>query len=303
MKQQGVAIITAILIMTMAAIAASGLIWQQGLWTRNVSNLGDQAQGQVLAASGINWARAVLAQDAKDNRNDHLDEHWAQPLTGLDIEGQQLSGFIEDQHSRFNLNNLVQNDQVSSADLAIFLRLLEQLDLPVTLADPLIDWIDSDNLARAGGAEDGSYLTRNPPYRCANQPLISIAGLSRVQGINDEILHKLAPYITALPSHTPININTASAQLLSAALDISAAVAQSIIAARQEQAFSDINLKARIPAAPDPLSPQLFSVSSQYFLVTSRSQIATQYSGFRALLNRSGGAWPRVLWRVQEGAA
>ena len=121
MNQQGVAIITAILIMTMAAIAASGLIWQQGLWTRSVSNLQDQAQGQVLAASGVDWARAVLAQDAKDSRNDHLHENWAQPLTGLDIEGQQLSGFIEDQHSRFNVNNLVQNNQVSSADLAIFL--------------------------------------------------------------------------------------------------------------------------------------------------------------------------------------
>lgn len=76
-RQRGMAVITAILVVALVASAASFMAWQQQLWVRQVENLNEQAQSRVVVLTALQWARSMLAQDARNNNVDHLDEAWA----------------------------------------------------------------------------------------------------------------------------------------------------------------------------------------------------------------------------------
>jgi general secretion pathway protein K len=80
-----------------------------------------------------------------------------------------------------------------------------------------MDWVDSDqNVTLPGGAEDLDYLNLSEqPYRAANRMMSSPSELRLIKGFEDpEVYRKLAPYVTALPTVTPINVNTAGPVIL-----------------------------------------------------------------------------------------
>ena len=59
-KQDGAAVITAMLIVALAATAASFMMWQNYLWLRQVENLDAQAQARWSARAAIDWGRASV---------------------------------------------------------------------------------------------------------------------------------------------------------------------------------------------------------------------------------------------------
>ena len=83
------------------------------------------------------------------------------------------------------------------------------------LADRLIDWLDKDIEVRfPEGAEDQEYLLLEPSYRTANRGLTHISELRLIKGFERDAVDLLLPHVTALPVRTPINVNTASEELL-----------------------------------------------------------------------------------------
>jgi general secretion pathway protein K len=97
-----------------------------------------------------------------------------------------------------------------------FNKLLQMLNIDPKWTDMLVDWIDSDNMPQTQGAEDSAYLGQNPPYLAANRYLTSTSELLALPGFGRENFAKLAPYISALPPATPLNVCTAPAQVLDA---------------------------------------------------------------------------------------
>ena len=97
-----------------------------------------------------------------------------------------------------------------------FNNLLESLGIDTKWTDMIIDWIDADNMPQTQGAEDSAYLSQNPPYLAANRYLTSITELLALPNFGRENYAKLAPYITALPPATSLNICSAPAQVLDA---------------------------------------------------------------------------------------
>jgi general secretion pathway protein K len=233
-RQRGVAIIMAILIVALATSVAAYAAWQQNLWLRQTENLVTQAQALAVARAGINFGRAVLAEDGKEDaktgNGDHFQENWAKYSLAVPVEGGTVSGKIQDQQGLFNVNNLAATDPgAKKFHTEAFQRLLAQLDLPGALADAVEAWIDSGKK----GSTDLTYLAKQPPYRAANQPLLDFEELSRVQGFDEKTLEKLRPFVTALPvgsqqqqqqdgqtalivTPTPVNVNTAPKEILEA---------------------------------------------------------------------------------------
>jgi len=113
-RERGVALITVILIVALAASMAAFMAWQQQIWVRQVENLRDQSQAQAVARAAIDWARAVLADDTRNNNVDHLGEKWATVLAPLPVETGRVTGSVADQQGLFNLNNLVRNGKPAS---------------------------------------------------------------------------------------------------------------------------------------------------------------------------------------------
>lgn len=287
------------LIVALATVLATYLAQQQQLWQRQVESQFDRTQARRLGIAGIDWARAVLADDARANNTDHDGEMWALRLPAMPVDNGEVMGVIEDRQGLFNLNNLVRNGLSSAPDIAQFQRLLGLLGLPGELAAALADWMDSDSETQyPGGAEDVYYLSLAQPYRSANRPLVELGELSVVKGFDERSIERLRPFVSVLPLSLPINANFAQAEVLAAMIpDMSLSDARVLVQQRRGKPFKDVNdFKQRLPRGGMQMNSLDFSVSSEFFWVTGRARVANSQVTTQALLQRTG-SWPMVVWQ------
>jgi general secretion pathway protein K len=309
-SQRGVAIITALLIVALAATTASYMLWQQSLWTRQLENLTARSKANAVAQAAAQLARGQL-KDLVDNHPKELYLILGKPVP-LPAEGLSLVGTLFDEQAKFNVNNMITGIQASTAGAAgtagtttpqlasqnIFKTLLADLKLPPTLMGSLIAWIDDNGQQQ----DDLTYLALDPPYRSAHLRMVDINELYRVQGFTPEIVEKLRPFITALPAATKININTAPAQLLAAA-GLPTAVVANIVKQREKNPFltqADVN-----KVLPGISLPAEVGFESLYFLVHGRVGSDNVDIGYSALMERPAAAtppstkWPGIIWQQQ----
>lgn len=269
MKQKGVALITVLLVVALATALAVTMMTQQQLDIRRTTHLLHGEQAYLYALGAENWAKQILWRDEKNV--DHLKELWANQLPPLPILGGHLQGRIEDLQSRFNLNNLVSlageqdQDQVLKAR-ALFERLLAILELPPSIAQRVMDWIDPDILPQVPeGAEDNVYLTKTPAYRTSNTLLSSPSELFLL--IDKESYQKLLPYVCTVPTRTPVNVNTASTIMLRALIDgLSSQEVEVLISDRDQKPFNTVqDFLVHSALAGRKVEVDNLSVSSEYF--------------------------------------
>lgn len=299
--QSGAALIMALLVVALATTLASTMIWRQDMWLRQVETRRDLAQARLLASAGIDWARAVMAEDARTSSIDHLGEPWATKVPAMPAEGGEIGGELSDEQARWNLNNLVRGGRVQPDSLAVLSRLLDQLQLPQTLAAALADWLDSDNETSPDGAEDAYYLGQTPPYRSANRELSDLDNLLRVRGFTNAVIDRLRPYVGVLPGYNPVNLNTTSAIVLAAVLpDLSPTDAQQIVVERNRIPFRDItDFRNRLPRADMGAGSGQLDTRSRYFSVLIRSRYGNADTLSAALLDRQT-TWPALVWQRFE---
>lgn len=301
MRQRGVAIILALLIVMLAATIAAYMAQQQNLWQQQVENQFNWVQARKIGITAIDWARAVLADDAGINNYDYPGEMWTEQLPAQTVENGQVKGTIEDQQGLFNLNNLVSNGVINPAYVDRFKRLLKLLDLPPELAEALADWMDADGDVRyPGGAEDAYYLSLPQPYRAANRPLVELDELLLVKGFNAAMLDRLRPYVSVLPSltsPTPINVNFASPEVLAAIINgLSITDARMLVQQRTGQPFQTVaDFDKRLPPNEQPVSGSV-TVSSQFFMVSGYVNYGQSQVVMKALLQRTG-TLSTVIWQ------
>lgn len=291
----------AMAIMAFAAVAAAAMLVALSTWSRQSGLTADHVQAEELVTAGGDWTRAMLYDDRRASGEvDHPGEPWALRLPPMPFENGELAGHIDDQQGLFNLNNLVQNGKLDVAQYARFQRLLSILGLPAELADALADWIDIDGRPQsAGGAEDAYYGALGNPYLTANRPLIDLDELALVRGFDASVRARLAPFVTALPAATALNVNTASAEVLAAVIDGLDLDSARILVARRSGAFYRNNADFLDQLGQGATVPnQDIRVGSDYFLVTLRVTYGkTLARGQLLLARRDATHWPDVVWR------
>jgi general secretion pathway protein K len=298
-RERGVAAITAVLIVAVAASAAMLMLAQQSAMLDQTALVASRAQADLFARAGIDWSRGILLQDmAVAAAYDGLDEGWAQPLAGMPVERAVVSGAIADEQGKFNLNNLVQNNAHSDADMKVFQRLLVSLKLSPDLADAVLDWIDADSTNSGnGGAEDPYYLSLAKPYRAANAPMTQVEELYRIRGFDAATVAKLRPYVTALRDHTAVNINTASDIVLMAVMpDVPKDKIENAIAMRKTRPFKTTKMIADWDAHAASYVPSSLDIKSAYFsTVVAVSQDDVQLATDALLVRGEGQV--NVVWQ------
>jgi general secretion pathway protein K len=249
--EKGVALITAIIVVSIAAIAAVAMTHELQLNIRRSSNIFTADQGFLYALGSEAWSRGMLIRDLKDSNSDSnydgLDEDWAQELPLTPVEGGQVQALTTDLQARFNINNLYleaedpsdEDKKLVANNLAVFQRLLAILELPESIAQATADWLDEDIKALyPDGAEDTEYLDLDQPYRTANGPMSNPTELRLIKGVDQEVFEKLAPYVTTLPEQTEINVNTADTIVIQAlADDLDEADIEQLISEREDTPF------------------------------------------------------------------
>lgn len=295
--QHGVALVLVLLIVAMATTIAAFMTQQQAFWQREMENGRDRAQARRIAEAGIDWARAVLADDASVNSGvDNAREMWAMQLPAIPVEGGEVQGTIVDQQGLFNLNNLVANGVLSAPDLARFQRLLAALGLPQELGNTLVDWMDANSETMPNGAEDEYYMSLDKPYRCANLPLSDIGELVWVRGFDATTIQRLQPFVSVLPeSNTPVNVNFAPPEVLMAILPgLTLQDARQLALQASSTPFMSLaDFLLRLPKTVIQDSTLLLGVSSQYFMVTGYATQGDGASSAHVLLHRAG------IWATQ----
>ena len=306
MRERGVAIITALLVVMLAASIAAFLLAQQSQALTRTARAGERAQAALYAAPTLDWARAALFQlQKKDPARVDLSQPWAQGLNAIPIEGAVASGVLRDDGGLFNLNNLLKLGGKSAADIEIFRRLLTLRKLDPDLASAVVDWIDADDEpSGAGGAENATYVSLAEPYRAANQNLLQVEELRRVRGFDAETLSRLKPFITTLPQRTLINVNTAPQEVLAAVFptlsgdDIAALAKRRLINPFADKAA----VKEYLKSIPATTIDDSVDVTSRYFSVTIAIDNAGAQIRQSGLLQRApaegagAGKWPSIIW-------
>ena len=309
-RQCGTAIITALLVVMLAASIAAFLLAQQSHALTRTARANERAQATLLAQPMLQWARAALFEFQKNSSSVDLTQRWAQPIGAQPIEGAMATGFFRDETGKFNVNNLIGVDgKKSEADARIFAQLLADAGLNPELTFALADWIDKDDeTSFPGGAEDANYLALPQPYRAANQRMMQIEELYAVKGFDAATLTKLRPFITALPDRTKININTAPDAVLAAALPgLSKEKRDELLARRMTQPFTTFDGEKGIRNYLKELPPaveQSLGFDSGYFSISLGVNAGGTQLRQSALLQRvtpngpntKPVAWPRIIW-------
>lgn len=299
-KQAGVALLTALLIVALVSIIGASMITRMNVSAHRSGNLWQDEQAWWYVIGIENWIAQILELDGKNSKIDALNEAWAQPVNYLPIEVGAIQGQLFDLQGRFNLNNLADGKK---SDMQRFQRLImiaadTDALTAQTIAESTRDWIDADiNPTLPYGAEDDFYLGLNPAYRAGNQAMASPSELRMVRGVTSEIYTALAPYITALPSTTPININTAGAAVLaSLAEGITPATAQGLVEKRAEEPWDSVKafLQEDVLAGKD-IPSQGLSVTTGYFQVVGLVAVDRGQLRFRSTFARSGNGRTRMI--------
>jgi general secretion pathway protein K len=295
-RQSGAAVLVAMLVVAMVATISAASLWKQWRSVEVESAERSRVQSSWILTGALDWARLILREDARAGGTDHLDEPWAvplqearlaaflaadQPVAGdgqADGDNAFLSGSIADLQSRLNVANLAAVGKVSEPALRSFSRLFETLGLPQSELSLMAESLRLASDISPDNAQGGLA----PPMP---QRLEHLAAM----GLLTQTIAALEPYVTVLPGRTPVNLNTASAQVLYSAIDgISMAEAQRMVDGRAGGAYRSVADAAKQLDGGRELAGSDFSVASRYFEVRGRLRLGQMVVEERSLVQRDG---------------
>jgi general secretion pathway protein K len=270
--ESGVALLTVLLVTALMTVLVLAMTWDRQLELRRTANLVESDQALLLTLGLEEWAGKILLGDTSLT-TDNLEENWALGLPPTPVEKGMVSGNIHDLQGRFNLNNLLDQDQAGQQRAEQQLgRLLEICGGdPLTVA-AVADWLDDDTNTRSNGAEDREYLIREPPYRTGNRPMASPTELLLVSGISAAIYDCLAASITTLPGVTELNVNTASPLAIAAlSPQLPLETAEQVVSNRPDSGYAKLDDFLTQLVGTGLTDPAGLSLASKYFLVEARA--------------------------------
>ncbi len=278
-NHRGAALLAAMLTVTLVATLAATALWQQWRSVEVEAAERTRVQSTWLLTGALDWARLILRQDASAGGADYLAEPWAVPLqearlsTFLSMDSSSadadrdafLSGQITDLQGRMNLTNLIEDDKLSVPASQALARLFDQLGLPTTELSPLTqNMLGARKILKPG--EGADPLTPLLP-----QTVEQLVWL----GLSPQTVAALRPYVTLLPERTPLNINTASAEVIQATVPgVQKADATRLVNAREQAHFATLTDAARLmPALGDAGVSSQLAVNSRFFEVRGRVRL------------------------------
>lgn len=332
--QRGAALILALVVVVTATVLATAMGNEFLVALNRVENqlFGKQSAAYMQGGEGL--ARSVLMTDSTSNNSiDHISEGWLENPQEFPFEQGVIVGRICDLQGRFNLNNLASAPSsvtTYSADHELFIRLLQTLPLETPLdqqqaeelSNTIIDWIDADDQVRTpGGAESSYYADLELAYRPGNRPLHSVTELRWVKNISDELYTALEPHVVALPKATQLNVNTASALVLSSINaqtllePITYGEAETLLISRDgelgltnEQVLEGVGttgfqtLDDFVDSHPAPqLQTDHLSLRSDYFLLESKILFLEREAQLYSVLFRDSDGNNKVIARAGSG--
>jgi len=289
-EQCGAAVVMAMLVLAIAAMMVTAVFHRQAILARTLENAVAASQVHWLMAGAVDWVRVILREDARASGTDHLGEPWAVPLAQTRLNDDErdpawLSGVIEDGQSRINLRNLAGAEGPVEQEIAVLARLLAIVGENEKLAEPIAQAVQIRFYGENGAPPDGQVLP-------ATVDDIEFAN-PRVR----EAIGKLQPYLIVLPVPTPVNANTAPAEVLAARFEnLSLADARRLVTSRDRAAFKDVaDVTSRLGDVSMTVEVGKVGVASRFFVMEGSVEYRKARLHQQALLRREVGRVD-VVW-------
>ena len=310
-RQRGAALVLAMMVLTLISTVAAGMVWQQSSAIQIEAAERARSQAGWMLQSGIDFAREVVRRYGNaDPRHDQawdseLAETRLSALLAADRDNSAdasleafISGRVDDAQSRYNLRNLAAvvaktTPATKDIELITLQRLCDAIGLNGT-AETLAAAL------RAAWAEGGAEVadtTMLAPGRIDQLPWL---------GLDAATLARLSSFVTLLPEPTPVNLNTAQAEVIYAVIDgLDLATAARLVRNRTNR-FADLpQVKDLLStdALKAPLDGQRVAVKSSFFEVTATVRYEDRALRDTALLQRAASGEVTVLRRERRPLA
>ncbi|SCX73079.1 type II secretion system minor pseudopilin GspK [Variovorax sp. EL159] len=315
-RQAGAALLAAMLTVMLVATFSAAALWQQ--WRASEVEGAERARVQAawVLIGALDWSRLILAEDGRAGGADYLGEPWAVPLEearltsflaadknvssdSLDgLPDAFLSGRIVDAQSKLNVLSLVDGGKPAPAAVATFTRLFNLLGLPVSELNRMTAGLAS--ALSNGTTADGSADVDAGAAPLLPQEVSQLVWL----GLSPSTAAALQPYVTILPVRTTLNINTASAEAISASMEsLSIANARQLVDRRTRAFFKDLAAaNAALPNGSSPFNATQHGVGTQFFEVYGRLRLDRTWVEEHSLLQRNG-ITVTTVWRTRGAGA
>lgn len=238
-RQRGVALISVLLILSLALLLARGMLGSHRLLLHSSTQQVQQVQLRQLGMAGEAWAQRVLAGSVTAPPGPvDLSQDWARLNRAFELEDARIHVDIQDLSGRLNLNALLAQGQVDRIMLQRWTRLLALLDLPQLL------------LPQVGPVQELSQLRLLP-------------------GMDGQTLQRLEPWVVLLPKEARLNINTASQLLLMTLDGMAAGPAKALVDRRLSAPYASVQAFTRDPLVSGlGINSHGLGVSSRWFRIT-----------------------------------
>ena len=310
--ERGTALVLTLLIIITLAGLTLGFSSESGLELTLAGYAKDSTRAYQLARSGINIALELLARD-EDFEMDTFNEDWRQfgsiPLAeGIVEAGVSFSGGMVDENSKININ-LLRNSQgeIDEKREAQMRRLFRAMGVKEERLNPVLDWLDADDIERQDGAEGYFYQNLEEPYECANGPFLTVGQVFLVRGMRDlerfgeKKRKKLMDYLT-IHSDGKININTAPKEVLeSLGENMDSALAAAIVEYRKEESFESIDDLRKVPGMDDEVLAEIrewITVKSSTFSIEAHVNCNGAVASIKTIAQRQGNKAKLIYWQV-----
>jgi general secretion pathway protein K len=327
--RSGVALVIVLWVVLVLSLLISGFAFTMHVETQVASFARKELKAEMLARSGIEVARMQLILDQQSSTNagfDALNQDWAtNELLYVDHElGDGIFNVkVNDEEAKIPIN------RATDLQLKRLLGLLgvDPFDGDV-IVDSILDWIDADDLTKLNGAESDYYQSLSPPYSAKNAPLDRVEELLLVRGVTPELYHGLPtkdggeahpsfPELFTTMSSGRVNVNTASAIVLQALLNIDDQQVETIMSRRNgpdgipgteddvpfrtiDEFFSSIG---NLDQATRQQAQALVAVTSTFFTVKSTGEVGGVKRTLITTVRRDGTNIQAVAWCQVRGGS
>ncbi len=260
---RGFALVNAlVLVAALSAAAVFVLGRAEGVRLRQ-AHLQTATQASLYLDAFEAYTLTVLRNDQRGGPVDGPADGWAQRGQVLEIDRGRVVGDIIDLQGRFNVNWLANVEDVAAE--AAFGRLLTRLSLRPGLA--------SDVFAHLRQGRRSARSTLTPAVSVVGGPILLVEQLQQASGLRPREYDRLAPFLSALPSDSQINVNTAPIEVMQSLLPGAKAEALALrLQQRDRRPFQSLeDFLAQVSpllgeGGIDPLDLPRFAVGSDWFM-------------------------------------
>ena len=221
-NERGTVLLTTLLIMTIMAAITVALMDDIRLAVKRTINVQAYAQADWQVIGAEDFITAFLTNDfAKLSPIEQTALFQSETPLVLPTPNGVITLKLKDASHCFNLNSVIQETGKPNGSAALeFGELAQLLGVPqnqaVALSSILIDWQDADQQQSSGGAEDGTYLRKIPPYRTADTAMRGPEEMRALQGMDEDLWDLFEPFVCTGRAglRPPVNVNSLAPERL-----------------------------------------------------------------------------------------